>query len=123
VASPLREGMFMSARELTSASGLPPAPRSGAGTGKVFGVPLGDLGLFSSLLIAFAFGFLVFFATCFVAIFSLLFYNEAGHHSINMADSYRYVAFPAGAAALALALVVLLGFWVRRKLSGHPIER
>jgi hypothetical protein len=103
----------MSARELSSASGIPPGPRSG----RVFGVPLGDLGLFSSLLIAVAFGFLVFFATCFVAILSLLFYNEAGHHTVNMADSYRYVALPSGLTALAVALVVLLGFWVRRKLS------
>jgi TRAP-type C4-dicarboxylate transport system permease small subunit len=101
----------MSARELSPASG----PR----TGKVFGVPLGDLGLFSSLLIAVAFGFLVFFATCFVAIFSLLFYNSAGHHTVDMADSYRYVAFPAGLVALSIALVVLLGFWVRRKVGGR----
>jgi hypothetical protein len=107
--------MFMSARELTSASGLP----SGSRSGKVFGIPLGDLGLFSSLLMAVAFGFLVFFATCFVAIFSLLFYNQAGHHSVNMADSYRYVAFPAGVIALTLALVVLLGLWARRKISGR----
>jgi len=105
----------MTARELSSAPGLPSVPRSG----RVFGVPLGDLGLFSSLLIAFAFGFLVFFATCFVAIFSLLFYNEAGHHTVDMADSYRYVAFPAGLTALAIALVVLLGLWARRKLSGR----
>ena len=105
----------MSARQLSTAPGL----ASGSRSGKVFGVPLGDLGLFSSLLIAFAFGFLVFFATCFVAIFSLLFYNAAGHHAVNMADSYRYIAFPAGLVALALALVVLLGFWVRRKFSGR----
>jgi hypothetical protein len=107
--------MFMSAREMTSTPGLPSASR----TGKIFGVPLGDLGFFSSLLMAFAFGFLVFFATCFVAIFSLLFYNTAGHHTVNMADSYRYVAFPAGVTALALALVILLGFWTRRKISGR----
>ena len=109
----------MSARELSSApdlsSGLPPGPR----TGRIFGIPLGDLGLFSSLLISVAFGFLVFFATCFFAILSLLFYNSAGHHSVDMSDSYRYVAFPAGLAALGVALVVLLGFWVRRKVSGR----
>jgi hypothetical protein len=109
----------MSARELSSAPGL----SSGRRSGRVLGIPLGDLGLFSSLLMAFAFGFLVFFITCFVAIFSLLFYNSAGHHSVNMADSYRYVAFPAGLAALAIALVVLLGFWVRRKVSGSPAVR
>ncbi|MBB6145545.1 TRAP-type C4-dicarboxylate transport system permease small subunit [Silvibacterium bohemicum] len=104
----------MSARELSSVS----SPRPGT----VLGIPLGDLGLFSSLLLSVAFGFLVFFATCFVAILSLLFYNSAGHHTVNMADSYRYVAFPAGVAALALALVILLGLWARRKLSGQPFD-
>jgi hypothetical protein len=104
----------MSARELSSVPRMP----SGDRTGRFLGIPLGDLGFFSSLLIAFAFGFLVFFATCFVSIFSLLFYNSAGHHAVNMSDAYKYAAFPAGLAALALALVVLLGFWVRRKISG-----
>jgi len=68
---------------------------------------------------AFAFGFMVFFATCFVAIMTLLFYNTAGHHAVNMADSYRYVAFPAGLVALGFALVLLLGLWVRRKIAGR----
>jgi hypothetical protein len=86
---------------------------------KVFGIPLVGLGLFSSLLMAFAFGFLVFFATCFVAIMGLLFYNSIGHHAVDMADSYRYVALPAGLVALSLALVVLLGLWVRRKVTGR----
>jgi hypothetical protein len=86
---------------------------------RVFGIPLVGLGFFSSLLMAFAFGFLVFFATCFVAIMGLLFYNSAGHHSIDMADSYRYFAFPAGVVALALALVVLLGLWLRRKITAR----
>ena len=85
---------------------------------RVFGIPLVGLGLFSSLLMAFAFGFLMFFATCFVAIMGLLFYNAAGHH-VDMADSYRYFAFPAGLVALALALVVLLGLWARRKITGR----
>jgi H+/Cl- antiporter ClcA len=86
--------------------------------GRYFGIPLGDLGLFSSLLMAVAFGFIVFFAVCFFSIFGLLFYNTAGHH-VNMADSYRYVAFPAGLIALVVALVLLLGLWARRKLSGR----
>ena len=68
---------------------------------------------------AFAFGFMVFFATCFVAIMTLLFYNTAGHHAVDMADSYRYVAFPAGLVALGFALVLLLGLWVRRKIAGR----
>ena len=77
------------------------------------------MGFFSSLLMAFAFGFLVFFATCFVAIMGLLFYNSAGHHAVDMADSYRYFAFPAGLVALALSLAVLLGLWARRKITGR----
>jgi hypothetical protein len=109
----------MSAREMASAASLSHSPQ----TGKIFGIPMGELGLFSSLLLSFAFGFLVFFATCFVSIFSLLFYNSASHHKVDMADSYRYVAFPAGLIALAVALVVLLGFWIRRKLSGSAPVR
>jgi len=105
----------MSVREISSSGGV---SRGGA-PGRVFGVPLGELGLFSSLLMAFAFGFLVFFATCFIAILSLLFYNSAGHHAVNMADSYRYIALPAGLAALGFALVVLLGLWLRRKIAGR----
>jgi hypothetical protein len=87
--------------------------------GKIFGIPLGDLGFFQSLLMATAFGFLVFFATCFIAIFSLLFYNEAGHHTVDMADAYLYVAFPAGLVALAIGLIVLMGMWARRKITGR----
>ncbi|MFT4114580.1 hypothetical protein [Silvibacterium sp.] len=91
-----------------------PAPN---GPNRILGLPLGDLGLFSSLLMAVAFGFLVFFATCFVAILGILFWNSAGHHGVNMADSYRYFALPAGVAAMALALVVLLSLWARRRFA------
>jgi MFS-type transporter involved in bile tolerance (Atg22 family) len=87
--------------------------------GRVFGIPLGELGFFASLLIATATGFMAFFATCFVAIFALLFYNELGHHAVDMADSYRYVAFPVGLAVLVVALAVMLGLWARRKISGR----
>jgi hypothetical protein len=80
---------------------------------------MGELSLFQSLLMATAFGFMVFFATCFIAIFGLLFYNEIGHHAIDMADTYRYVAFPAGLVALTVALAVVLGMWLRRKISGR----
>jgi hypothetical protein len=80
---------------------------------------MGELGFFQSLLMATAFGFLVFFATCFVAIFALLFYREAGHPGVDMADAYRYVAFPAGLVALGIALAVMLGMWARRKIAGR----
>ncbi len=86
---------------------------------KIFGIPIDRLNLFQSLLMATAFGFMVFFATCFVAIFVLLFYNELGHHSVDMADAYLYAAFPAGVLALCVAEVVMFGMWLRRKLAGR----
>lgn len=99
-----------------SADPLSSASRSG----RVFGLPLGDLGLFATLLMALAFGFLVFFAACFLGIVGLSFWNLAGHHAVNMADSYRYFALPAGLAALILAMIVLLSFWVRHRFAGRP---
>ena len=61
--------------------------------------------------------FLAFFATCFLAILTLLFWNLAGHHHVNYADSYLYIAMPTGAAVLAVALVFFTGTWLRRKIS------
>jgi hypothetical protein len=94
-------------------SAQPPQPS------KVFGIPLGDMGFFHSLLIACIFGVMAFFATCFIAIVGLLIYNEAGHHTVDMADAYIYAATPLGILALAIALAVLLGIWMRRKFSGR----
>lgn len=86
---------------------------------KILGIPLGDMGFFHSLLIACIFGVIAFFAACFFAIFGLLIYNQAGHHTVDMADAYIYGATPVGIAALAIAIVVLMGFWMRRKFAGR----
>ena len=83
--------------------------------GKIFGIPRSGFGLLSSLLLAFAAGFLAFFATTCAAIFSLLVWNLGGHHSVDYADSYRYVGFPAGVIVLAIALPFFLILWVRAK--------
>lgn len=85
---------------------------------KLLGIPFGDFGLFSALLLSLASGFLAFFATCFLAIISLLFWNLIGHHRVNYADSYLYVAFPTGLAVLILALVLFTTTWLRRKFTG-----
>ncbi len=90
-----------------------------ANQGRFFGIQFGDFGLFATILLSFSLGFMAFFATCFVAIFGILIYNSAGHHNMNFADSYRYIALPVGLAVLAVSLIVLLGFWLRRKLSGN----
>jgi hypothetical protein len=82
----------------------------------VFGFPLEGFGLFTSLLLAFAAAFFTFFASTCIAIFSLLAWNVMGGHTVNYADSYRYVGLPAGLAVLVVALPVFGTLWVRAKL-------
>ena len=83
--------------------------------GRIFGFPLRGFGLFTSLLLSFAAAFFAFFASTCVAIFALLVWNLGGHHSVDYADSYRNVGFPAGVVVLALALPFFLILWVRSK--------
>jgi hypothetical protein len=84
--------------------------------GVFFGVPLGELGFFSSLLMALAAGFLSFFIVTFVAIFAIMIYNGFGH-SVNYADSYKLISFPIGCLSLVASLTFFGILWLRRKLS------
>src|ERR1022692_4520591 len=86
------------------------------GEGTVFGFPLKGFGLFTSLLLSVAAGFFTFFASTCVAIFSLMAWNIFGKHTVNYADSYRYVGLPAGVLVLVVALPVFGTVWVRAKL-------
>jgi hypothetical protein len=88
-------------------------PRSG---GTFLGFPLEGFGLFTSLLLALASAFFTFFASTTLAIFALLAWNLLGHHTVNYADSYRYVGFPAGVLMLLVALPVFGTLWFRAKL-------
>ena len=90
----------------------PPATR-------IFGIRAGDFGLFASTLIAVALGFIAFFGTTFLAIFSLLIYNSAGHHHVTLDIGYKFIALPAGIFVLIVSLAVLLGIWLQRKLTGR----
>ena len=92
------------------------APRT-LGAGYLFGVPVKDMGLFASLLMGFASGFLAFFAATFVGIVSILFYNSAGHHTVDYAFSYTRVGLPAGLVVGILALSYLGMLWIRRQTS------
>ena len=85
--------------------------------GRIFGFPLRGFGLFTSLLLSVASAFFVFFASTCIAIFSLLIWNLGGHHSVNYADSYRDVGFPAGVVVLVIALPYFLTLWVRAKFQ------
>ena len=84
--------------------------------GSVFGFPLRGFGLLTSLLLSFASAFFTFFAMTTIAIFSLLAWNLFGHHTVDYADSYRYVGFPAGILVLVVALPVFGTLWMRAKL-------
>jgi hypothetical protein len=75
---------------------------------------ISGFGFIASLLMAVSLGVAAFFATCFLAIFGILFYNVAGHH-VDFANSYKFFALPAGAGVLAISLVVFLSLWLRRK--------
>lgn len=86
---------------------------------RVFGIPLGGFGLFSSLLLSFSLGFASFFLATFLAIFALLFYNEGGHHNVDFADTYKFIGLPFGLLVLTVSLVFFGSLWIRRKISGR----
>jgi hypothetical protein len=86
------------------------------GAGYLFGVPLGDLGWFTSLLMSFALGFAAFFAATFCAIFAVLFYNTATHHAVDFSLTYTRVGLPVGVLVLLVALSYLGTLWIRRQL-------
>jgi hypothetical protein len=84
--------------------------------GYLFGVPIGGMGWFASLLMGVASGFMAFFASTFCAIVFILIYNTALHGSIDFALSYRRVGFPIGVVVMALALSYLGTLWFKRIL-------
>ena len=100
---------------LVSQHGSTTSPRT-IGSGYLFGVPLGDLGWFTSLLMSFAVGFAAFFAATFCAIIGTLFYNTVFHRSVDFALTYKRVGLPVGLVVLVLALGYLGTLWVRRQL-------
>jgi hypothetical protein len=90
----------------------------GWSVGTIWGIPLGDFGLFASLLLSFSLGFAGFFGATFLAIVTLLFYNQGGHHNVDFADAYKFVGLPVGLGVLALSLVLFGFLWIRRKVAG-----
>lgn len=82
----------------------------------ILGFPLEGFSFFQSLLLSFASAFFTFFATTCIAIFSLLAWNGIGGHTVNYADTYRYVGLPAGLLVLAVALPLFGTLWVRAKM-------
>jgi hypothetical protein len=98
-----------------SPTSVPATPRT-IGAGYLFGIPLGDLGWFGSLLIAVASGFLAFFASTFLAIVVVLIDNSATHANIDFAVTYRRVGLPVGLTVLIVASAYLGSLWFKRIL-------
>ena len=85
-------------------------------SGTVLGFPLRGFSLFQSLLLSFAAALFTFCATTCVSIFALLVWNQLLGHSIDFADTYRYIGLPASLLALAIALPYFITLWVRAKI-------
>lgn len=99
----------------TSQNGTLTTPRA-FGPGYLFGIPLGDLGLFTTLVMSVAVGFAAFFAATFCAIFGLLFYKVAAGHTPDFTLTYKWVGLPVGIVVLLLTLAYLGTLWVKRKM-------
>jgi ABC-type dipeptide/oligopeptide/nickel transport system permease subunit len=82
--------------------------------GELFGIPLGDLGWFQTLLMGFAAGFVAFFLSTFLAIVSMLIYQLFTQHVPPYEKSYQVVGLPVGIVVLVLALGFLGVQWSRR---------
>jgi ABC-type dipeptide/oligopeptide/nickel transport system permease subunit len=82
--------------------------------GELFGIPLGDLGWFQSLLMGLATGMAAFFLTTFAAIVVMLAYQTVTQRVPPYQMAYRAVGFPVGIVVMALALSFLGVQWSRR---------
>jgi hypothetical protein len=91
-------------------------PRSRA---TIFGVPIGELGFFTSVLFGCVLGFGAFFLTTFVGIVSIFVYNSnAGAHApVNFAYSYLRFGMPVGILVAVVVWVYLGRLWVARITS------
>lgn len=82
--------------------------------GTLFGIPLGDLGWFQSLLMGLAAGFTAFFLATFAAIIGFALYTGITHHPVDFAMTYKRVGFPIG-LFVGIAALGFLGIqWIRR---------
>ncbi len=97
---------------------LPQQNSGGSSTrGVFFGVPLGEFGLVTSIVMAIAVACMTFFLVTFLAIVGITIYNAMGHN-MNYADSYKFISFPAGCVMMVVSLTFFGSLWLHRKLSG-----
>lgn len=84
-------------------------------TGYVFGAPVRDLGIITSLIMGLAIGFMSFFAATFVGIVVVMVMSSSGH-AVDYTISYRLIGLPVGILLGTASLVYLGTFWVKRIL-------
>jgi hypothetical protein len=90
------------------------SPTAATRNNNLFGVPLGNMGWFASLLMSVAAGFMAFFASTFVAIVFILFAMTAAHRTMDFTISYRLVGLPIGLTVMAAALIYMGTLWCKR---------
>src|SRR5471032_1821318 len=84
---------------------------AGAGSATLFGVPIGDLGWFASLLMGTATSFAAFFAATFVGIVFIMVWNSTGHGVLDYSFSYKRLGVPVGVLVLVFSLGYLGSLW------------
>jgi ABC-type dipeptide/oligopeptide/nickel transport system permease subunit len=82
--------------------------------GVLFGIPLGDLGWFASLLMGLTTGMVAFFLTTFLAIVVMLVEQSATHRVPAYDHAYKHFGFPVGLLVLVIASTYLAVQWGRR---------
>ena len=86
-------------------------------TAHFFGIPVGGFGLFSTLLISVACGFIAFFGTTFVGIAIGLGYLFSGHPFTNFDVTYKIYGLTAGVLVLAVTFTYLMILWIKGKIQ------
>ncbi len=103
---------------MSKASDNPMESRAVLPTGGTFlGFPMEGFGLFTSMLMALASGFLTFFLVTALSIFGLLIWNLGMHHSVNFANSYLYFGLPSAVVVWVIALFFFGTLWLRAKIT------
>lgn len=80
----------------------------------LFGIPIGQLGWFATVLMGTAAGFAAFFACTFLGIIALMVVSAASHTTPDYAIAYRRIGFPIGMLVLICSLGFLISLRLRR---------